>query len=259
MEAGTGLRNQATELAEPIAARSGQAGGQPSGSPGRKLERVSAAQIAVVVLFAALIGAGAGFGGHFLFATPAPSPATTPFSAALHGEATWPAGTRPAPPITTLRDQSGHRFSLESVRGRTVAMVFFDSHCKQQCPLAGRALAASMRTLPPAQRPVLVVVSVNPLDSPASTRLAVSAWGLAGLAPWHWLMGTHAELGAVWKAYHIFVQPEKGDISHTDALYLVDRHGDERSGYLYPYLPGFVAHDLRVLAPPGAGRRSGHV
>jgi cytochrome oxidase Cu insertion factor (SCO1/SenC/PrrC family) len=61
-------------------------------------------------------------------------------------------------------------------------------------------------------------------------------------------MGTHAQLAPVWKAYHIYVVPTRGDISHTEALYLIDRHGDERSGYLYPYIPGMVAHDLRTLA-----------
>ncbi len=130
-------------------------------------------------------------------------------------------------------------------------MVFFDSHCKQACPLAGRALAAAEGLLPPPQRPVLVVVSVNPLDTPASTRAATRAWGLAGVAPWHWLMGSHSQLAPVWNAYHIFVQPAKGDISHTEALYLIDRHGDERSGYLFPFIPRFVALDLRALAREG--------
>jgi protein SCO1 len=212
--------------------------------------RVGAAQIAAVLIGASLVGVGVGVGAglHFLLAKPSPSSTALPASVRLDGEATWPAGARPAPPITTLRDQSGHRFSLSSLRGRTVAMVFFDSHCHQQCPLAGRALAAADRLLPRAQRPVLVVVSVNPLDTAASTRAAARAWGLAGVAPWHWLRGSHAQLAAVWKAYHIYVQPERGDISHTEALYLIDRRGDERSGYLYPYFPSFVSHDMRTLA-----------
>jgi cytochrome oxidase Cu insertion factor (SCO1/SenC/PrrC family) len=216
--------------------------------PGSKLERVTGAQIAAVLLGAALIGLGVGVAAHFLLAKPSTSSTPITASDALHGQATWTAGTRPAPPISTLNDQSGHRFSLASLRGRTVAMEFFDSHCRQECPLAGRALAAAERSLPRAQRPVLVVVSVNPLDTPASTRAAVRAWGLGGVAPWHWLRGTPSQLAPVWSAYHIFVAPAKGDISHTEALYLIDRQGDERSGYLYPYVPGSVAHDLRTLA-----------
>jgi cytochrome oxidase Cu insertion factor (SCO1/SenC/PrrC family) len=148
-----------------------------------------------------------------------------------------------------LRDQRGRPFSLGSLRGRTVAMVFFDSHCNQACPLEGRALAAAERSLPAANRPVLVLVSVNPRDTIASTRAAARKWGLAAVAPWHWLRGTHAELARVWRDYHIFVAPPRdGDISHTEALYLIDRSGDERSGYLYPFVPRFVTLDLRTLA-----------
>ena len=171
----------------------------------------------------------------------------------LTGEATWAAGARAAPAITTLRDQTGHRFSLAPLRGKTVAIEFWDSHCNQECPLAGRALAAAERSLPRAQRPVLVVVSVNPLDTPASSRAAIRRWNLAGAAPWHWLMGTRARLAPVWRAYRIYVHPTPTDIVHTEALYLIDRRGDERSGYLYPYLPNFVALDLRTLRRGAAG------
>ncbi|HEX8975896.1 MAG TPA: SCO family protein [Solirubrobacteraceae bacterium] len=204
-----------------------------------------------VVLCAVLAGIGIGVAWHLLL-SPEHHVLAVTHRGNLDGQATWAPGTRPAPPITALRDQHGARFSLGSLHGHTVAIEFFDSHCHQACPLAGRALAASERLLPRAQRPVLVVVSINPLDTPASTRAAVRAWGLAGLASWHWLRGTHAELARVWSAYHIFVQPMKGDIAHTEALYLLDRRGDERSGYLFPYAPDFVAHDLRVLAGTGS-------
>jgi cytochrome oxidase Cu insertion factor (SCO1/SenC/PrrC family) len=215
---------------------------------GHRGRRTGVARIAAVLGAAVLVGVGVGVGSHVLLAKSSAPSTAIPGSPALHGQATWPAKARPAPAVNTLVDQSGHRFSLASLHGRTVAMVFFDSHCRQECPLAGRALAASERSLAPAQRPVLVVVSVNPLDTPASARAAAQAWGLAGATPWHWLMGTHAQLAPVWKAYHISVVPTRGDISHTEALYLIDRHGDERSGYLYPYIPGMVAHDLRTLA-----------
>jgi cytochrome oxidase Cu insertion factor (SCO1/SenC/PrrC family) len=215
--------------------------------------------IAGGLMAAGLLGLGAGVAIHLLTARPASSAPAAAAATALHGQATWAPGTRPAPPVSALVDQSGHRFTLASLRGRTVAVEFFDSHCRQECPLAGRALAAAERSLPPARRPVLVVVSVNPLDTPASTRAAVRAWGLGGIGSWHWLRGTHAALGAVWAAYHIYVRPEAGDISHTEALYLIDGHGDERSGYLYPYLPSAVAADLRTLSgttAKGDGRRA---
>ena len=201
---------------------------------------------------------GLGVGIHYLFSSSPAAPIAPPATVGLDGQATWAAGTRPAPPITALRDQTGARFALSSLHGRTVAMVFFDSHCNQACPLEGRALAAAERSLPAAQRPVVIVVSVNPLDTPASTRSAVRKWGLASVGAWHWLRGDHASLARVWRAYRIFVAPPRdGDISHSEALYLIDRQGDERSGYLYPFLPGFVTHDLRKLAASaGLGTRA---
>jgi protein SCO1 len=220
----------------------------------RRGSRRAVGQIAAVLAVAAVVGIATGAGIHLLLTGTGNGAATaTTTHGPLRGMVSWAAGTRPAPAITTLRDQTGARFALSSLRGRSVAIEFFDSHCKAECPLAGRALAASERSLPAAQRPALVVVSVNPQDTAASARRAIRSWGLAGLAPWHWLMGSHAELAPVWRAYHIFVQPTRGDISHTEALYLLDRRGDERSGYLFPYLPASVTHDLRVLA----GREGG--
>lgn len=214
--------------------------------------------VAAVVLVAVLVGVGVGVGVHRLLGTSSPargdaladSGMTDP---QLHGQATWAAGTRPAPPITTLRDQTGHLFSLSSLRGRNVAIVFFDSHCHQECPLEGRALAAAERPLPASERPVLVAVSVDPRDTPASARAAARNWGLSEVAPFHWLMGTRAELAPIWREYRIYVSPHvvNGDIVHTEALYLVDSHGDERSAYLYPFASRSVTHDLRMLATGG--------
>jgi cytochrome oxidase Cu insertion factor (SCO1/SenC/PrrC family) len=224
---------------------------------GQRRRRFGPAHAVLVLCLAVMLGIGIGAGVNALAhhgsrpAVTAGQTAATVQSATtgLYGQATWRVGVRPAPAITTLRDQSGHLFALSSLHGRTVAMTFFDSHCTQACPLEGRALASAERAMPAAQRPVLVVVSVNPLDTPVSTRTAIRKWGLAGLAPWYWLRGTHAQLASVWKAYHIFVSPPiNGDIEHTEALYLIDRRGDERSGYLYPFAPRFVTLDMRTLA-----------
>lgn len=206
---------------------------------------------ALVLLAAALVGAGAGLAGHFLLsASPSASIVTERFG--MDGQAAWAAGTRAAPAIDTLVDQTGRRFSLASLRGHPVALAFFDSHCNQECPLEGRELAAAESALPAAQRPILVAVSVNPLDTPASARKAARAWDLGKVAPWHWLMGTRAQLAPVWRAYNIYVgKAVNGDIPHTEALILIDRRGDERSGYLYPFGQQFVTHDLRVLGRSG--------
>ena len=213
--------------------------------------RTRAAWVGAVLAAGTLLGAVIGAGLHLLL-TGSPSGATVTERFGMEGQAAWSAGTRPAPAIHTLPDQSGRPFSLVSLRGHPVALAFFDSHCNQECPLEGRELAAAESSLPASERPILVAVSVNPLDTPASARKAARAWGLAGVAPWHWLMGTRAQLAPIWHEYNIYVgKAVDGDIPHTEALILIDRRGYERSGYLYPFGERFVTHDLGALGREG--------
>ncbi len=204
--------------------------------------------IGAALILAVLLGAGIGAAIHAA-ATTSVSRSAAASGGQLYGQATWPQGKAPAPAIHGLRDQSGRPFSLASTRGHTVVVAFFDSHCNQACPLEGRALATAERSIPAARRPVLVVVSVNPRDTAASSRAAVRKWGLAELAPWHWLRGSPGTLAQAWRAYRIFVAPPRdGDIVHTEAIYLLDRRGYERSAYVYPFAPRFVTADLGTLA-----------
>lgn len=164
---------------------------------------------------------------------------------ALHGQATWNRGERPAPAVT-LRDQHGRTVSLASFRGRTVALMFLDSLCKQACPIEGRLMAAAYRGVPARLRPQIVIVSVDPAgDTPRTVAAALRKWTLP--ASTTWLMGTRAQLRRVWKDYLITVQPGSGDIVHSTAVYLLDQRGDERAGFLMPFVPGLVADDLRAL------------
>jgi|SRR5579875_3196960 len=207
-----------------------------------------------VVAAAVVLGVGIGAGLHFLLParTTAPASNIVNMRYGMYGAASWPVGAVRAPAITGLHDQTGHAFTLAALRGHPVALVFFDSFCHQECPLEGRQLAAAERVLPASERPDLLVVSVDPKDTPASTRAAIREWGLAGVAPWHWLMGTHAELARIWARYGIQVSPPiDGDINHTEALYLIDRRGYERAAYLWPFASRYATYDMRVLATNG--------
>lgn len=167
----------------------------------------------------------------------------------LHGQGVWTAGERPAPAFA-LRDQHGALVSLASLRGRPVVLTFLDSRCTSECPVAGRELGSIMRRLPAASRPALVVVSVDPKgDTPRSIAHALAKWHLTG--PWtvHWLNApTRARVARVWRAYHVQVEATTNDIVHSLALYLIDRRGNERTAYLFPFLQSFVQTDLARLA-----------
>jgi protein SCO1 len=164
----------------------------------------------------------------------------------LHGQATWAAGARAAPAFA-LRDQHGRRVSLASLRGRTLALTFLDSLCKEACPIEGRMLGAAVRQVRETDRPQLVAVSVDPAgDTPSTVARAIRKWRLP--ADTIWLLGSHARLKPVWDAYRITVDPVSGDIVHSTAVYLIDRDGFERAGFLMPFVPAFVADDFKTLA-----------
>jgi cytochrome oxidase Cu insertion factor (SCO1/SenC/PrrC family) len=193
---------------------------------------------------AGIAGIGIGVVAHFVTAGGSPAALGSDF----HGQASWKPEERRAPPFT-LRDQRGALVSLDALAGTPVLLTFFDSECKEQCPIEGTQLATILRDLKPDQRPTLLIVSVNPAgDKPANIRKAMAAWRLTG--PWrsHWLRGTQRDLAPIWHDYGIDVQPTTNNITHGLVLYLIDREGYQRTGYLFPFLPNFVALDLRSLA-----------
>ena len=147
------------------------------------------------VLLAVLCGAARRRGRHAGCPRPAALPARAAASSALRRAGDLGGRRARRPGHHHPGDQTGHRFSLAALRGRTVAIEFLDSHCNQECPLAGRALAAAERSLAAratagarrGQRQPARHAGEHPRGDPAV--------GLGGAAPWHWLMGTHAQLG----------------------------------------------------------------
>ncbi len=195
------------------------------------------------VAAAALVGIAIGVAFHTQLTGPAA--ADTVAVPVLHGQATWPANRRVAPALA-LRDQHGRPVTLASLRGRTIALTFLDSLCKESCPIEGRMLAAAVRETRGAARPQLLVVSVDPAgDTPSTVARALRRWKLP--ADTVWLLGTRARLRPVWDAYQITVDPVSGDIVHSTAVYLIDRRGYERAGFLMPFVPALVADDFRAL------------
>ena len=170
-----------------------------------------------------------------------------PVRPALAGDAVWKAGGRVAPGFN-LQDQNGQSVSLAGQHGHVVLLAFMDSHCKLLCTLEGPTLHRILGRLGPAARSVrLLVISVNPwADTAASSIRAGDHWGFTG--PWRWLRGAPAQLRPVWRGYGIEVEQTFGDVSHSSAVYLIDRQGYERAGFNYPFPANAVARDLRKLA-----------
>jgi cytochrome oxidase Cu insertion factor (SCO1/SenC/PrrC family) len=167
--------------------------------------------------------------------------------------ATWAAGVRPAPAFR-LADQHGAPLSLASLRGRPVIVTFIDPVCRNLCPLEAKVLSKAVQQLPASDRPAIVSVSVNPwADSAANFRQDATHWRLN--PAWRWGVGTERQLAAVWRNYGIEVQVAKKvvagvtvrSVAHTEGAFLIDRAGDERALFLYPYTAADVVQALRRI------------
>jgi protein SCO1 len=159
--------------------------------------------------------------------------------------ATWAAGEKTAPGFR-LTDEHGRPVSMAGLRGRRVIVTFVDPHCTTFCPRESIVLNDAVKTLPVAERPAIVAVSVDPKTRSLAV-LQHEARRFKWLPQWRWAVGSDAQLRAVWGAYHIEVMPTPGDIAHTEAAYLVDAHGDQRALLLWPFKAADVASALQQL------------
>jgi protein SCO1 len=192
---------------------------------------------------ALLVGVGAGIGA--ILATSSPRH-TTDSPPAGGPAATWAAGERRAPAFA-LTDERGKHLSLAAYRGRPVLVTFMDPVCTTFCPLESKVVDRALGTLPASARPPVLAISVNPPnDQPAKLKAARARFHWR--PQWRWAVGTSSALHTVWKSYAIAVLPTKSDVTHTEALYLVDSKGWERTLFLWPFRAADLAPALRALA-----------
>jgi cytochrome oxidase Cu insertion factor (SCO1/SenC/PrrC family) len=166
---------------------------------------------------------------------------------------TWAAGAKRAPNFN-LVDENGRPVSLGGFRGHPVLITFMDPVCRNLCPLEAKVLTSAVSSLPAGQRPAIISVSVNRwADGRRALLHASSKWKVS--SDWHWAVGRPAALSGVWRAYGIGVQDTKKpaggvathDVTHTEATYVVDKHGYERALFMYPFLPEDVRHAVERL------------
>src|SRR5581483_11621187 len=145
-------------------------------------------------------------------------------------------------PDFRLVDQSGRPVSVSAYRGRPLIVTFIDPLCRNFCPLEAKQLNALVRTLPAAQRPAIVAVSVNVFGNARANLLQdARKWRL--VPEWRWGVGSEARLSAVWQRYHVAVLVTTKKIAgvtvhriaHTEAAYVIDKSGYERALFLWPY------------------------
>ena len=228
----------------------------PNGRRG-KIIAAAAAAVVVALIVAGVVqlagggrsarGASAAAGSQGGIAGEAGNPNLDP-GTALHG---------PAPDFT-LVNQFGQPMSLHQFRGKAVILAFNDSQCTTVCPLTTSAMTEARQLLGAAGDKVqLLGVDANPqATSIADVRSYSSAHGM--LNQWDFLTGTPGQLEAVWKAYHIAVQIQAGQIDHTPALLVIGPDGQQRMLYLTAMAYDSIDQQAQVLAAETSKLLPGH-
>jgi protein SCO1 len=207
------------------------------------------AALAGVVVAAAAVTVIAGLPGRSAAHT-----STAQSAEASEPAVAWPARQRPAPAFD-LTDQDGERISPSAYRGRPVIITFIDPFCRNLCPLEAHVLNQLDRSLPSAQRPEIIAVSVDQwADTRADLLQDYSKWDL--VPQWRWAVGVPSQLKAVWKRYGVEVDVETKRIAgttvhyigHDEMAYLLDPSGYERALFVWPFNPAEVERTLRQIS-----------
>jgi cytochrome oxidase Cu insertion factor (SCO1/SenC/PrrC family) len=166
-------------------------------------------------------------------------------------------GAQPAPGFR-LVSQFGQRMSLRQFRGKVVILAFTDSQCTTVCPLTTASMVQARDLLGTAGDQVrLLGIDANPKATSVTDVTAYSrAHGIVN--QWDFLTGSLPQLQAVWKAYHVYVQIQAGQIDHTPALYVIDQRGRERKIYLTTMAYASIGQAAQILAGEVASLLPGH-
>jgi protein SCO1/2 len=179
---------------------------------------------------------------------------------------------QPAPDFT-LTDQNGQQVTLSSLHGNAVALTFIYTHCTDICPLIAQKLHSAYQDLSASdqQHVKLLAVTVDPArDDAAALQNFSKVHQLADNPNWHAMTGDPAALASIWKAYYIdasgmIAEDESSTPSHdhtgtptptsaaappahTDAIFIIDKDGNERVLMRSSVDPKDIAANLSALA-----------
>jgi cytochrome oxidase Cu insertion factor (SCO1/SenC/PrrC family)/thiol-disulfide isomerase/thioredoxin len=163
-----------------------------------------------------------------------------------------------AAPQFTLTNQYGRQVSLSSYRGKVTILDFNDSECTTICPLTTTAMLDAKRMLGRAGgRVQLLGVDADPKATAIEDVLSYTQLhGLVG--KWQFLTGSLPQLKRVWRAYGIQADVQRGLISHTPALYVIDPQGRLQALYMTQQSYASVGQLGQILAAKAASLLPGH-
>lgn len=155
-----------------------------------------------------------------------------------------------SPDFTLVDGISGRPTTLSTLQGKVVVLAFLYTHCPDVCPLTAEGFrqARQKLTADERDRTVFVAVSVDPRqDTPEAVQAFAKDHGLT--TGFVFLIGTAAQLQAVWSAYGIRTEtgPSTTEVGHSDAIYLLDRKGRARVLVHSNITAADLATDVKLL------------
>ncbi|HUY79273.1 MAG TPA: SCO family protein [Ktedonobacterales bacterium] len=179
-------------------------------------------------------------------------------------------GATPEPAVA-LKDQNGVPVSLAQLRGKPVALTFYDSVCPHSdCSIMAQYMNATATDMgAEASQVNWVAISLNPWhDTQSTVQLFLTSHQVTAHMKIHYLMGTLPELAPIWDAFHMqSVLQTNGIVVHTTGVFVIDQTGRERIFLDEGFDPAMLASDLQLLltnphvatAHGGAGQANGAV
>jgi protein SCO1 len=133
-----------------------------------------------------------------------------------------------AVPQPRLIDQSGHAFTLASLRGEPLVITFVSAHCTDACPLIDAQFADAARRIAQAHLTArLLTITLDPEHDSLATMRALARRFSAD--PRYWLVagGTRADVHRIMREFDVVtVEGKRGyPDHHTTFVYVFDRSG----------------------------------
>ncbi len=147
--------------------------------------------------------------------------------------------------------------ALEQFRGKPVVLTFLYTTCPDVCPLiADKLRQTSILLGNEAPNVVILALTTDPEhdDRTAATKFT-QEHEMTGR--WRFLLGSPQQLAPIWKSYYVGVTPvgqvtpsaddSAGSVIHSDPVYVIDRHGLERTLLGDDFEPRVLVEQLHKL------------
>ena len=202
------------------------------------------------------------------------------------GEEPVPYGTVLDPPLPTtnfsLQSHRGTTISLEELRGKVVVLTFLYTSCVDVCPFIAQKLKTTRELLAgDAEDVAILAITTDPGRDTLERVRDYSAFH-SMMDQWDFLVGTEAELEAVWKGYFIDVLSRQGEdvepeevpeeiarpvrgpaeevarasiltfggdyiVDHSTPVFVIDQQGQGRFLMSAEFAPWELVHNVRLL------------